>query len=178
MYQPTSLAHIPFPMVRRAGSRGAAGMRAGMAADGLAIGSAEARRLASPVSGLRCSLTLIVHIHGPLHILSIFWPSCFSSVDRYVRALFPYWKLICARPLVDLVPQQLHAVAELTPDLLVRMDELPHSRHPSALPWPKNGLYMDGCPRPSEFYSLSHCASCLIGFNHSHSLTPTSQQWV
>jgi hypothetical protein len=139
MYQPTSLAHIPFPMVRRAGSRGAAGMRASMAAGGLATGSAEARRLASPVSGLCCSLTLIVHIHGPLHILSIFWPSCFSSVDRYVRALFPYWKLICARPLVDLIPQQLHAVAELTPDLLVRMNELPHSRHPSALPWPIYG---------------------------------------
>lgn len=122
-------------MLRRAGSRGAAGMAAG----GLAIGSAEARRLATPVSGLRCSLTLIVHIHGPLHILSIFWPSCFSTVDRFVRALFPIGKLICARPLVDLVPQQLHAVAELTPDLLVRMNELPHSRHPSTLPWPIYG---------------------------------------
>jgi hypothetical protein len=80
-----------------------------------------------------------------------------------VEGIFPYWKLprgaSHAKPLrVSSHPQQerkLHAVAELTPD---SMNELPHPQHPSALPL--RGLYMDGCPRSCESYSLSYCASC------------------
>ena len=62
----------------------------------LSLGSTEARRLARPVSGLRCSGTLIVHTqhHRPspppmIHILA---ESCFSNSSVWIdmwRSYFP-----------------------------------------------------------------------------------------
>lgn len=108
---------------------------------GLALGSTEARRVARPVSGLRCSGTLSVHIlaelflargiemghHGPSRAIG----------GGHISPLEG-----CTAPgLIELVLlQQLHAGAELPPD---RMNELPHPRphRPSALPWAER-LYM------------------------------------
>jgi hypothetical protein len=66
MYQRASLALSPPspPWSEEQNRPPGYGRHAGMDAGGLAFGSAEARRLASPVSGLRCSGTLIVHIPG------------------------------------------------------------------------------------------------------------------
>lgn len=70
------------------------------------------------------------------------------------RPIFPYWKLVCARPLPALVPQQLHAVAELPPP--GRMNELPHPHHPSALPWQRAYIWTAALPL------LNHISSPIV----------------
>ncbi|KAE9366715.1 hypothetical protein N431DRAFT_77954 [Stipitochalara longipes BDJ] len=83
----------------------------------LALGSAEARRLARPVSGLRCSGTLIVHIQHPSPLIlvpSIFWPRAVSHGGSICGGpYFPIGSSAALGLFLTLFPQQLHAVAEL-----------------------------------------------------------------